>query len=334
MVTHNPLVARDQWDKETRVALRRLGSGSVSPKSSMSNKDERSLKKRESRSGTRKVSALSAEQLERKRANDREAQQSIRQRTKEHIELLEGQVAGLQRQVADLRPRSDRYDDLIQRNAALEDKVNRLKHQLTAFTGRSALPGDGDQPGPYRSGWPIDEPSNIPSTTTIIPIHLAASSHQPSNVPRAPSAMSVSSRSSHPHEWQPSYCSTRSPSIGDSSDTDFSARMDPYLIDGQMHQPARMMPPSLSIATSQLNFSNTASPTQPSSASSFSHIYPMSQHQGQRPEDQANQFFCPQRSISNPLPNVTASYPPSYTNQVTSSPHRDQPYPYQWVPQT
>ena len=40
----------------------------------MSSQDEPPIKRRESRSGTRKVSTLSAEQLERKRANDREAQ--------------------------------------------------------------------------------------------------------------------------------------------------------------------------------------------------------------------------------------------------------------------
>ena len=46
-------------------------------------------KKRTSRAGTRSVSSLSAAQLERKRANDRDAQRAIRQRTKDHIDSLE-----------------------------------------------------------------------------------------------------------------------------------------------------------------------------------------------------------------------------------------------------
>src|SRR3954462_1857366 len=47
------------------------------------------------RVGTRSVNTLSDAQLERKRANDREAQRIIRQRTREHIEHLERQVAEL-----------------------------------------------------------------------------------------------------------------------------------------------------------------------------------------------------------------------------------------------
>ncbi|KAI7702697.1 hypothetical protein KC353_g14569 [Hortaea werneckii] len=52
-------------------------------------------KKRASRAGTRSVSTLSAAQLERKRANDREAQRAIRQRTKDHIESLEKEIGDL-----------------------------------------------------------------------------------------------------------------------------------------------------------------------------------------------------------------------------------------------
>ncbi|KAH7303044.1 hypothetical protein B0I35DRAFT_402967 [Stachybotrys elegans] len=47
------------------------------------------------RKGTRSVSSLSPAQLERKRANDREAQRAIRQRTRVHIEKLEADVESL-----------------------------------------------------------------------------------------------------------------------------------------------------------------------------------------------------------------------------------------------
>ncbi|KAH7169631.1 uncharacterized protein B0J16DRAFT_49229, partial [Fusarium flagelliforme] len=47
------------------------------------------------RKKTRRVSTLTPEQLARKRANDREAQRTIRIRTKEHIERLERELAEL-----------------------------------------------------------------------------------------------------------------------------------------------------------------------------------------------------------------------------------------------
>src|ERR1700733_2929750 len=52
-------------------------------------------KRRASRAGTRSVATLTAAQLERKRANDREAQRAIRQRTRDYIDQLEKQVADL-----------------------------------------------------------------------------------------------------------------------------------------------------------------------------------------------------------------------------------------------
>lgn len=48
-----------------------------------------------SRAGTRSVSTLTPAQLQRKRANDREAQRAIRQRNKEHIENLERRIEEL-----------------------------------------------------------------------------------------------------------------------------------------------------------------------------------------------------------------------------------------------
>lgn len=93
-------------------------------------------KKRESRAGTRKVTSLTAEQLERKRANDREAQRTIRQRTKEHIETLE-------RQVAELRAKGEQFDEVVRRNGLLEEEVRQLKHQLAVVTGSPGYSGNG-----------------------------------------------------------------------------------------------------------------------------------------------------------------------------------------------
>lgn len=102
-------------------------------------KETTASKKRESRAGTRKVTSLSAEQLERKRANDREAQRTIRQRTREHIEQLEYQVA-------ELKTKGDHFDDVVRRNAVLEGELRRLRHQLTMTTsGQSYSSDHGEQ---------------------------------------------------------------------------------------------------------------------------------------------------------------------------------------------
>ena len=92
-----------------------------------------SRRKRESRAGTRSVSTLSAAQLERKRANDREAQRTIRQRNREHIESLE-------RQVAQLTARKEQLDSALQRNAVMEAEIERLKRQLASVNHQLRYP--------------------------------------------------------------------------------------------------------------------------------------------------------------------------------------------------
>ncbi|SMQ49823.1 unnamed protein product [Zymoseptoria tritici ST99CH_3D7] len=84
-------------------------------------------KKRASRAGTRSVTTLSAAQLERKRANDREAQRAIRQRTKDHIDHLE-------RSMNDLRGTQEAHEKIAhiaqQRNRELEDENAYLRSKL------------------------------------------------------------------------------------------------------------------------------------------------------------------------------------------------------------
>ncbi|KAI9703501.1 MAG: hypothetical protein M1820_005805 [Bogoriella megaspora] len=79
--------------------------------------------KRASRAGTRSVSTLTAAQLERKRANDREAQRAIRQRTKDHIEHLE-------RRIEELTSNQGLSEKLIQRNKELEHENALLRSRL------------------------------------------------------------------------------------------------------------------------------------------------------------------------------------------------------------
>ncbi len=84
-------------------------------------------RKRASRAGTRSVSTLSAAQLDRKRANDREAQRAIRQRTKDHIDSLE-------KTISDLEATQETSEKLLattqQRNEALEEENAYLRSRL------------------------------------------------------------------------------------------------------------------------------------------------------------------------------------------------------------
>ncbi|KAH7407631.1 hypothetical protein BKA64DRAFT_693819 [Cadophora sp. MPI-SDFR-AT-0126] len=103
----------------------------TSSKEGMENED-RSIskpgsKRREvaSRAGTRSVASLTPEQLARKRANDREAQRSIRQRTKTHIQELEQRIRDLS-QDQDVRD----LEQIKRRNTELEEELRQLRELL------------------------------------------------------------------------------------------------------------------------------------------------------------------------------------------------------------
>ncbi|CZT05801.1 uncharacterized protein RCO7_03947 [Rhynchosporium graminicola] len=83
-------------------------------------------RKKGSRGGKRSVTHLSKAQLARKRANDREAQRNIRQRTKEHIENLERKVKELEQ-----GSRSGSIERVLKRNRDLEEEVEKLRAQIT-----------------------------------------------------------------------------------------------------------------------------------------------------------------------------------------------------------
>lgn len=73
------------------------------------------------------MSTLSSAQLERKRANDREAQRAIRQRTKDHID-------GLERTVHELRNANESNENMVvmtqRRNRELEEENGYLRSKL------------------------------------------------------------------------------------------------------------------------------------------------------------------------------------------------------------
>jgi len=111
--------------------LSQAGEGSIrsedSPGHEAQQQSAGSSRRRASRAGTRSVNTLSATQLERKRANDREAQRAIRQRTKDHIESLE-------RQITELTATQDAREHLMtatqHRNRELEEEIAYLKSRL------------------------------------------------------------------------------------------------------------------------------------------------------------------------------------------------------------
>lgn len=74
------------------------------------------VKKGSSRTGARRVRNLSAAQLDRKRAHDREAQRMIRQRRKDHIDSLERTMSAL------------RHSN--QANISMMEKIQRQNWQL------------------------------------------------------------------------------------------------------------------------------------------------------------------------------------------------------------
>ncbi|KAF2017642.1 hypothetical protein BU24DRAFT_389064 [Aaosphaeria arxii CBS 175.79] len=146
-------------------------------------------KRRPSRAGTRSVSTLTAAQLERKRANDREAQRAIRQRTKDHIE-------GLERQVRDLTARLDsnpstkmveltrRNEELEQENAVLR---RRLSHALAALGVSEQNAATGGAPSPSDRIQMLSQPRRS-STGTSRSVH---------SVPE------MATPASQPGHWQP-----------------------------------------------------------------------------------------------------------------------------------
>ncbi|KAL4917829.1 hypothetical protein BDW62DRAFT_75486 [Aspergillus aurantiobrunneus] len=287
-----------------------------------STQDPSQSKKKETRAGTRRVTSLTAEQLERKRANDREAQRTIRQRTKEHIERLELQVA-------ELRAKGDKFDEVVRRNALLETEIRALRHQVAMAAGSTGYQNleepYSQQPGPI-----------IPSPQ--YPDALGANS-----TPRTPSVLSTSSQISTSREWPP-YNSTRSSSRCESSETEYPARVESWAFEGPSQTPVPM-----SIQHSHVGYHPQGSGHVPEPAySPYQQLYhgptasraageelpPHSQH------PQEVSYESAHRAVSAPSDSQTTTYPalhppPQFQQLLT---HPSQPprsgFDYDWVPRS
>ncbi|BDD57288.1 hypothetical protein MPDQ_001405 [Monascus purpureus] len=255
-------------------------------------------KRRESRAGTRKVTSLTAEQLDGKRANDREAQRTIRQRTKEHIESLE-------REVAELRAKTERFDEVVQRNAALDEEVRRLRHQLAIVTSSPAYPGN-DSNVPHMAMFPSNYSGPFGGATDSI---SGASSVLHSPHDQIPPSQ---------QRWQ-NYSSPSPAAMGQSPKPDYPGSVEPYILHGQlqppaMHQPVSPMPYS---PDQHVGFNPDSGPvplSDPSSQPFNLQYYQVPHDFSQRPGDtlqrnlsHGTQYGSPQHSPSAPLENAAPS---------------------------
>ncbi|KAI5456202.1 hypothetical protein BGZ63DRAFT_367572 [Mariannaea sp. PMI_226] len=99
------------------------------------------------RKSTRSVRTLTPSQRARKRATDREAQRTIRARTKEHIEHLERELEERKREQS-----SDQtVQELLRRNKALEEELMRLKENMGVPMASLTYSASGINPRQFSS---------------------------------------------------------------------------------------------------------------------------------------------------------------------------------------
>ncbi|KAL4809170.1 hypothetical protein BDV18DRAFT_156929 [Aspergillus unguis] len=288
-----------------------------------SNQDLAHSKRKESRVGTRRVTSLTAEQLERKRANDREAQRTIRQRTKEHIERLELQVN-------ELRSKGEKFDEIMRRNAVLENEIRALRHQMAIATGSPAYQ-NMEEPYSQQSGQ-IIPPSQYPDG-------LGANAAS-----RTPSVLSASSQISTSREWAP-YNSPRPSVKCEPSDAEYPVKVEPWAFEGppqvsvsmaMQHPPVAYHPQSTGHLSEsafqpyqQMYHAPSSSRTagEASLPSQSQHLPEVSYEPAHRP------VSAPTESQPSPYPTLQ---PPPQFQQVLA--HPSQPprsgFEYEWVPRS
>lgn len=114
-----------------------------------------SSKKRRTSTSVRGVANLTPEQLNKKRANDREAQRAIRERTK-------GQIEGLERKIQELTSQQPykelqhaiRQKEMVEaENEEIKKRLNSVLGIIQPMVGGNGTVGRGSHTGhPYREG--------------------------------------------------------------------------------------------------------------------------------------------------------------------------------------
>ncbi|PNP41086.1 hypothetical protein TGAMA5MH_06956 [Trichoderma gamsii] len=177
------------------------GAGASEPmETTETDEAETVTKKRKTGTGSRGVANLTPEQLAKKRANDREAQRAIRERTKNQIERLEKRIRELENQ----KP----YQDLqvvVRAKEAIEAENAEIKRRLaTIITMLQPIVGTGD-PGVASTLSSAAVPTAVPVTSSV-PYHPAAPAggvadpqRQPAQPPLQSWSSAGSSSSPPPH---------------------------------------------------------------------------------------------------------------------------------------
>ena len=94
----------------------------------------------------RGVANLTPDQLAKKRANDRQAQRAIRERTKTHIDALEQQVRDLssQKPILDLQAAVKRYEAIQEENKELRQRLQAVMDIIQPLGKREPTSGERD----------------------------------------------------------------------------------------------------------------------------------------------------------------------------------------------
>ncbi|RMX96035.1 hypothetical protein D0867_13290 [Hortaea werneckii] len=291
-------------------------------------------KKRASRAGTRSVSTLSAAQLERKRANDREAQRAIRQRTKDHIESLE-------KEIGDLRESNESREKLVtttqQRNRELEDENRYLRTKLNE-AGFAVPPPEqhrqSDAPLLSVPDSSLHRPSpSSPRSMSLAPSHSSGSRHGSfhqqnpyhsavpgSTVPVNQSNVPVGSQ--HLPGWRPQDGAQSMPNT-------HSVPMQTSL---QHHPPMAWAPSGQAYqygAQEQPAIKYEHPPTQPSAVAPHAYGQPSAPTYAAAPAPQAQSYQAPHMPPQNEFQAMAVSSPSTY--QVASQqapPHLSHQQPY------
>ncbi|KAK5131643.1 hypothetical protein LTR08_000770 [Meristemomyces frigidus] len=139
--------------------------------------------------GSRGVANLTPEQLAKKRANDREAQRAIRERTRNTIESLEGRIKELESQ----QPFQELQRALQERDRAIEECMQ-LRQKLSSVAQVVGVPatrmdgGGGQHPGHAQQGslsgtFALDDLIDPTWLTSDVDAELAALTAQQSPLP-------------------------------------------------------------------------------------------------------------------------------------------------------
>ncbi|KAI1323828.1 hypothetical protein F5Y16DRAFT_382690 [Xylariaceae sp. FL0255] len=158
-------------------------SSHFTPRANVVVPEDQRTKKRRTGTGSRGVANLTPEQLAKKRANDREAQRAIRERTKNQIEALEARISELTSQ----QPYQE-LQKVIRQKEAVEAENEEIKARLASII--SML-------NPYLSSQQATARANLTSpSSSYTPLEQPAPAHPPPSSYSAYNALTPGSTAS------------------------------------------------------------------------------------------------------------------------------------------